>query len=303
MSTPLTVMIPLGGIGSRFQKEGYTAPKPFVNVFGTPMIVKVIDSLKLKPVDALVIVYNPQFIDRKLWVPLKEKYPNMKLVELKGPTRGAAETVLIGLKGLPRELVKRPVMLADGDCFYAEDIVAKYRAIATGANGVFFFRDTQPKPMYSYIKTEADGKITEVKEKVKISDNANSGCYCFMSGEELKAQCVALLSSNKTQTGQLTTHTVGEYYTSGVIATMIEQGALFKGLQIDPRLMYVLGTPPQLEQYCRVHVEGGLVARLSLEAKLMIGQASYDKEAGAWVHKDVDTFCGLAGLTAKKAAK
>ena len=122
-------MIPLGGIGSRFQKEGYTQPKPFVNVFGTPMIVKVIDSLKLKPTDALVIVYNPKFIDRSLWTPLKATYPTMQLVELGGPTRGAAETVLIGLKGLPRELRKRPVMLADGDCFYAEDIVAKYRAI------------------------------------------------------------------------------------------------------------------------------------------------------------------------------
>lgn len=42
--------------------------------------------------------------------------------------------------------------------------------------------------MYSYIKTEPDGKITEVKEKVKISDNANSGCYCFAKGEELQKQ-------------------------------------------------------------------------------------------------------------------
>ena len=33
-----------------------------------------------------------------------------------------------------------------------------------------------------------DGKITEVKEKIKISDNANSGCYCFMSGVELANQ-------------------------------------------------------------------------------------------------------------------
>ena len=31
---PLTIMIPLGGIGSRFQREGYTSPKPFVNVLG-----------------------------------------------------------------------------------------------------------------------------------------------------------------------------------------------------------------------------------------------------------------------------
>lgn len=36
-------------------------------------------------------------------------------------------------------------------------------------------------------------------------------------------QCEELLTSQKTQTGSLATHTVGEYYTSGVIANMIEQ--------------------------------------------------------------------------------
>lgn len=181
------------------------------------MIVKVIESLKLKPNDALVIVYNPAFLDRRVWVPLKSAYPALTLVELGGPTRGAAETVLIGLKGLPRKLLERPVMLVDGDCFYDEDILSMYRAVCLDANAVFYFKDTQvilisyislcghhlvanplnslsitafaqPKPMYSYIKTEPDGKITEVKEKVKISDNANSGCYCFAKGEELQKQ-------------------------------------------------------------------------------------------------------------------
>ena len=46
--TPLTVMIPLGGVGSRFQKEGYTNPKPFVSALGKPMILWVIDSLLLQ---------------------------------------------------------------------------------------------------------------------------------------------------------------------------------------------------------------------------------------------------------------
>ena len=52
-----------------------------------------------------------------------------------GPTRGAAETVLIGLHGLPKHLRAQPVMLVDGDCFYDEDIVATYRAIAPRSSG------------------------------------------------------------------------------------------------------------------------------------------------------------------------
>ena len=39
------MMIPLGGLGSRFQKEGYTRPKPCVQVMGKPMILWVLDSL------------------------------------------------------------------------------------------------------------------------------------------------------------------------------------------------------------------------------------------------------------------
>ena len=46
-STPLTVMIPLGGIGSRFQKEGYVKPKPFVQVLGRSMILEAV--LRVEP--------------------------------------------------------------------------------------------------------------------------------------------------------------------------------------------------------------------------------------------------------------
>jgi dTDP-glucose pyrophosphorylase len=250
-ATPLTVMIPLGGIGSRFQKEGYTKPKPFVSVLGKPMILWVIDSLKLGPQDALVIVYNPAWMSPKYWEAVTAMYPRLKLVELPGATRGAAETVLIGLQGLPKSLRDQPVMLVDGDCYYEEDIVATYRAIAPTSNGVFYFVDTQPKPIYSYIVFEpSTRRIGQVKEKVKISDHANTGCYCFSKGSELLSQCQALLDAGSTQTGNLASHTVGEYYTSGVIAQMIGEGATFTALQIDPARMHVIGTPAQLVEHC-----------------------------------------------------
>ena len=53
------------GLGSRFQKEGYVPPKPFVQVLGKEMILWVVDSLTLKPEDTLVVVYNPAFLDMR----------------------------------------------------------------------------------------------------------------------------------------------------------------------------------------------------------------------------------------------
>jgi len=248
MSTPVTVMVPLGGVGSRFQKEGYSSPKPFVSVLGKPMILWVLESLDLEPTDCLVIVYDPGFIPVKYWEPVASQFPNLRLVELPGPTRGAAETVMIGLRGLPKALRARPVMLVDGDTFYDEDIVSKYREVCNVSNGVFYFEDTQPKPLYSYIVFDTNRRISQVKEKVKISDHANSGCYCFMKGTELETQCQALLDAGSTQLSQ---DKVGEYYTSGVIAQMIEEGHAFTALQIDPLRMHVLGTPTQLQDFCR----------------------------------------------------
>jgi choline kinase len=153
-----------------------------VNVLGKSMILWVIDSLKLRPDDALVIVYDPGFIGKKYWEPVCSAHPCVSLVELPGPTRGAAETVLLGLRGISRALRSRPVMLVDGDTFYEEDVVSGYRDICATCNGVYYFDDTQPRPLYSYIVFDASRRISQVKEKVKISDHANTGCYCFMRG-------------------------------------------------------------------------------------------------------------------------
>ena len=148
----MNVMIPLGGIGSRFQKEGYKYPKPFVRVLGKEMILWVVDSLKLRKEDSLVVVYNPAFLDmRELMEMVVQHVPGTILVELPGPTRGAAETVRIGLEGLSASQRSRPTMLVDGDAFYTVDIVSMYRAISDKAGGSFCFRDTQPKPIYSYV--------------------------------------------------------------------------------------------------------------------------------------------------------
>ena len=41
----MKVLIPMAGEGSRFVKEGYTFPKPLIDVQGKPMIQKVVENL------------------------------------------------------------------------------------------------------------------------------------------------------------------------------------------------------------------------------------------------------------------
>ena len=127
---PINVIIPLGGLGSRFQKEGYlTRPKPFVRVLGKEMILWVVDNLSIRSDDGLVLVYNPSWMSMDVFMReiLAAKYPQATLVELPGPTRGAAETVLLGLRGLDKGVRGRATLLADGDTFYTADIVNRFR--------------------------------------------------------------------------------------------------------------------------------------------------------------------------------
>jgi hypothetical protein len=60
---------------------------------------------------------------------------------------------------------------------------------------VFCFQDDQDKPIYSYIQVpdRTTNLITDVREKVKISDLANSGCYCFADGRQLSQFCSSVI--------------------------------------------------------------------------------------------------------------
>lgn len=94
-------------------------------------------------------------------------------------------------------------MLVDGDCFYTADIASMFREVCTTHNATFCFNDTQPKPLYSYVTLrEGTNEVVDIKEKVKISDNANTGCYCFKSGVELAEYCEKIIESGAMQLSQ-----------------------------------------------------------------------------------------------------
>jgi len=233
----MNIIIPIGGIGQRFKDEGYLMPKPLISVLGKTMIYRVIDNLKLNDEDTIYIVYNSQLKEFNFENLVKFYFPkkNIKFISLDHVTKGASETILYGLNEMPVKELEKEFLVLDCDTFYEEDILDYYRK-SDNKNMIFYFEDKQNNPIFSYIKLDSNNWVTEIAEKVKISDWANTGAYGFHTGRTLK-QYIEKLPSSTT-----------ELYTSCVYNEMLKDNLVIKGQQISK--FSCVGTPLQLQIYC-----------------------------------------------------
>lgn len=237
----MNIILPLGGIGERFTKQGYMEPKPLINIDGIPMIKYVLSNLKTSKDDHIFIIYNKDFLqDADFINKIHEINPDIYCIPT-ASTKGAAETIYNGIKYiLDNDLPHfNKTLCCDCDTFYTTDIVSLFRDCNN--NTVFFTINTEPNPIYSYICMDSCNIITQIIEKRKISDNANTGAYGFNSIYELCEACEYVLQKDITFNG--------EPYTSCVIDTMIKQGQLFEGIELDAAQVFSLGTPEAVENY------------------------------------------------------
>jgi len=249
----MNIIIPLGGKGERFLKEGYTDPKALIPIFGKTMIQYVIDNLNIYSEDKITIIYNKDLDKTENFFPnfILEKYPNLniQLIKLDRNTAGAAETLYIGLDYILenqkdelnklKEINSQKCVILDCDTFYTEDILTKFRA--EQSNAVFYTEKLNEPPIYSYIELGDNSKIINIAEKVKISNNANTGCYAFQDIVTLRKFCKKILDEKITFNG--------ECYTSCVISSMIKEGEPFVGCKLDSSCVFSLGTPKELNAY------------------------------------------------------
>ena len=225
----MNIIIPLGGIGARFSNNGYTKPKPLIKVLGKEIIFWVLDSLNISKYDNVYIPYN-EFLDAYNFKEVVNSiYPNIKLTSIP-PTNGSSETIKLCIKHFN---IEGKIVLLDGDNWYEEDIISKVREFKTNLS--VYFNSTSPEPLFSYLELEGD-KIIDIKEKVKISDNANTGCYVFNDSNQVLTYIDKIEKS-------------GERYISDVISVMIKDGIEFSSHMISN--YHVLGTPQQIIEFSK----------------------------------------------------
>ena len=233
------IIIPLGGLGTRFKNTGYNLPKPLINVMGQPIIYWLLYNLDLTEIKYVYIPYNKELKKYNFEQRLIKDFPNInfKFFCLENNTRGAAETIKISLDHLN---LKNDVhiMSIDSDNFYTENFINEW----DGKNMVVSFEDHYSEPVFSYLKFDENNIITDIKEKDKISNNACSGVYAFESSFQLLQTCNYIIENNITEKN--------EFYMSVVIKQMISQDKMFRNKTINKSNYHCLGTPLQVKLFC-----------------------------------------------------
>ena len=235
----MNIIIPLGGKGERFAKDGYSTPKPLIDVLNKPMIFWVLDNLNFRIDDQIFIVYSAHLDQHNFTSIVHSKYPHVIFIPINHQTSGAVETVLFGIKTIMQMSSHKKCVLLDCDTFYTDDILSVVRN--SEHSMVFYTKKDGEKPIYSYIELNAENNcITRIQEKVKISSNANTGCYVFNDIQQLQRLCEYVLNNNITFNG--------EPYTSCVISELIKESSV-QGHQIDDKCVFSLGTPRELTMF------------------------------------------------------
>lgn len=242
----LNIVIPMAGRGSRFVKEGFVLPKPLIDVNGKHMIEIVIHNLKPTCEHRFIFVCQSEHLEKyNLRTIFANACDNFEIVTIDGITDGAAITVLKA-----REFFENndSLMIANSDQWIDTDINEYLRDIDIRklSGSMLTMKATDPK--WSYAKVDDFGYVTEVVEKVVVSDEATVGIYNFTSGIDFCRHADYMVEKN--------IRSGGEFYVAPVYTYMAAAGQKIGIYNIGKEScgMYGLGIPSDLELFLQADV-------------------------------------------------
>jgi len=255
----LHVVVPMAGLGSRFSKAGYTIPKPFIPVFGKPMIQWVIDNMKVHPeIYGGVAVAIPwalkfHFIVQQTHLDAYDFNALCKscdidytITPITSITEGAACSVLLAKEHINNN---EPLVTVNSDQFLEWDQNEFYRALCNDEfdGCISVFEQNNPNDIkWSYSKTDSKGIVTEVAEKKYISNWATTGIYGWKHGSDYVRYAEEMIAKN--------IRVNNEFYVCPVYNEAIAGGGVFRNLVC--KRLWGLGVPEDLEIFLKIYADG-----------------------------------------------
>jgi len=236
-SKSMNVLIPMAGAGSRFAEQGYTFPKPLIEVGNKPMIQVVVDNLNIQA-NYIFIVQQEHYEKYNLETVLNMVAPGCTIVQTSGMTEGAACTTLLAKEYINNE---EPLIIANSDQFVEWNSNEVLYAFTTEGvdGGILCFNSTHPK--WSYAKLDEHGFVSEVAEKQPISTNATVGIYYWSRGSVYVASAERMIERN--------IRTNNEFYVCPAFNELVEDGGKIRVKTIEEDGMWGLGTPEDLKHF------------------------------------------------------
>jgi beta-phosphoglucomutase-like phosphatase (HAD superfamily)/dTDP-glucose pyrophosphorylase len=235
----LNVLIPMAGAGSRFAQQGYTFPKPLIEVNGKPMIQVVVENLNIEA-HYIFIVQQEHYEKYKLNYLLNLIAPNCDIVQVNGITEGAACSTLLAKEFINND---RPLIMANSDQYIdwnSNECMYAFTADEIDG-GILTFESTHPK--WSYAKVGVDGFVNTVAEKKVISNEATVGIYYWKRGSDYVKYAEQMIDKD--------IRVNNEFYVCPVFNEAIDDGKKIKVKRVEN--MWGIGTPEDLDTFLKNH--------------------------------------------------
>jgi len=233
----MKILIPMAGEGSRFAKEGYTFPKPLIDVRGKPMIQTVVENLDFD-CEYIFLVRKAHACKYEGLLHTLERITNGRCthIEVDGLTEGAVCTALLAEKHIDTD---ESLLIANSDQYiqYEPSNFDTLKSLTTVDGIVFTFNAVHPK--WSFVKTNSRGFVTEVAEKKPISNIATCGIYWYRRGSDFVKYAKQMIEKD--------VRVNNEFYIAPVYNELIADGKTLIPFYVDK--MWGIGTPEDLRRF------------------------------------------------------
>ncbi len=239
----INIVIPMAGAGSRFSQAGYSKPKPFIDVNGKPMIVRVLENLAYPQARYILIARKEHMEAEAELVRQIESQFNAIFIAIDALTEGTACTVLYARKYIN---TATPLLIANSDQIvdmriadFINDCSARHLD-----GSILTFIDEKRDPKWSFARLNEGQLVIEVKEKKAISEFATVGIYYYTQGQDFVNACIDMFVRRD--------RVNNEYYSCPSYNYAIQEGRRIGIFNIALSAMHGIGTPEDLQSYLQL---------------------------------------------------
>lgn len=245
-----TLVLPMAGAGSRFSKEGYTNPKPLIDVNTKPMIIQAVNCLP--NTSNKIFICQEEHINK---YPLEENingnYNNATIIPINGITNGQACTTEIGIKSGNVKLDDSILISAcDNGVYYNKE---NYNILLNDDSIdviVWTFRNeptSRNNPnMYAWLETDDKDNIKHVSCKKFIPGTHNFKESHVIIGTMFYRRAQDFIDGLQLNYND-NIKSNNEFYVDDVLNQNIKSGLNVKAFQVEHYICW--GTPNDYETY------------------------------------------------------
>lgn len=230
------LIMPMGGGGTRFGNKGFNLPKPLIQLQNRPFFYWAVQSVrKFVEVEDIIFVVLKEHVDRfEIDKRIIEIFPDAIIRVIPDVLNGAVLTCMEGVNAVNDDL---PILFNDCDHAFICEPFYRYceRGDFSAIDGALL-TFTSDSPNFSYVKFDAEGKVSGTIEKIVVSKEAICGAYYFKNKEIFREGVETYLHNCDYK----------EFFVSGVYNELAKQGKILSTFPINEHISF--GTPEEYDQ-------------------------------------------------------